>query len=387
MFLSSTSNSDDSGDNIIEDYTFKGISWKTATRVQLIKQHLISRGYNPTISKMIAQSQSQGSLGNYENKWKRYITWCIDNQSHPIYTTDITLSKFILYLFELGRSTSTVRQYLASISTATELITGKKWGDSKTLHNIIKYNARRLNKLPTVIPTWDLSVVLDGLSNLNNRATSLDSLLYKTSFLLTLAAGARRGEVHAWLVTGLEHDVNWTYVTIKASDTFIAKTHNVITGQGAYKPITILSLPRKEGEKRSQICPVGTLRTYLTRAQPLRKNRVKLLISVCHRCSQEIKVNTISRWVKKGIEVAYLVQDKSLTGHKYCAHQVRGKAASVAYAWGVPLPRVLKAGRWRRETTFTKFYLKDISKRTKDWMKLKPLIAMQEVIGSSTGGK
>ena len=51
-------------------------------------------------------------------------------------------------------------------------------------------------------PQWDLSVVLDALTkhpfeSKNMSSVQVKHLTYKTVFFLSLALGARRGEIHA----------------------------------------------------------------------------------------------------------------------------------------------------------------------------------------------
>ena len=42
------------------------------------------------------------------------------------------------------------------------------------------------------------------------------------------------------------------------------------------------------------------------------------------------------------------------------AHSVRAIASSTAAATGIPINEILRAGGWTRESTFTKFYKKEM---------------------------
>ena len=58
------------------------------------------------------------------------------------------------------------------------------------------------------IPSWDLSLVLMSLTKAPFeplKVASLKILAFKTVFLMALASGKRRGEVHAWTYSSLRH--------------------------------------------------------------------------------------------------------------------------------------------------------------------------------------
>ena len=94
-------------------------------------------------------------------------------------------------------------------------------------------------------------------------------LTLKTLFLVALASGKRRSELHV-----LSADVRWlkggvrTAELVPLSD-FISKTHLSSAGLGALRPIQIRALddvagPEGIGEKL--LCPVRSLRFYLDRS-------------------------------------------------------------------------------------------------------------------------
>ena len=75
------------------------------------------------------------------------------------------------------------------------------------------------------IPSWDLSLVLLALTKppfepLKDAALKI--LTFKTVFLMTLASGRQRGEVHAWTFKSLKHKTGWK-VTVAPSTIFLAK--------------------------------------------------------------------------------------------------------------------------------------------------------------------
>jgi len=61
-------------------------------------------------------------------------------------------------------------------------------------------------------------------------------------------------------------------------------------------------------------------------------------------------------------------------------HQVRAMSASIGWKSNLSLADVLQAGTWKNRTTFTDFYLKDISLIQGDLHTLGPLAVAQLVV-------
>ena len=183
--------------------------------------------------------------------------------------------------------------------------------------------------------------------------------------MLLLASGARRGEIHA-----LDHtrfikseggDVWW----LKPNPGFMAKNFNPRTGKGKFEGFRITKLTKlsKDPTCDEMLCPVRALRWYLHRSSS-RRNSIKQLFITCDTSveSRPIHKNTLSAWTKKVIADAYHTTpsgSKSLLHRS--THEIRGIAASFALYGNTNLEDILSTCRWASASTFTKFYLKDIS--------------------------
>ena len=67
------------------------------------------------------------------------------------------------------------------------------------------------------IPSWNLSLGLQ-LTKVHLkplRKASLKHLTFKTIFLLALASGIRRSEIHAWVSGNIHHQENWSQVSLR----------------------------------------------------------------------------------------------------------------------------------------------------------------------------
>ena len=80
----------------------------------------------------------------------------------------------------------------------------------------------------------------------------------------------------------------------------------------------------------------------------------------------------------------YHALTSSLERHFLCltprAREMRGIAPSILFRKNFAVDQVLKAGTWRRHTTFTRHYLRDIAHKSLDTFHLGPVVAAQAVV-------
>ena len=80
----------------------------------------------------------------------------------------------------------------------------------------------------------------------------------------------------------------------------------------------------------------------------------------------------------------YHALTSSLERHCQClpprARETRGIAPTILFRKNFAVDQVLKAGTWRRHTTFTRHYLRDIAHKSLDTFHLGPVVAAQSVV-------
>ena len=235
------------------------------------------------------------------------------------------------------------------------------------------------------IPKWNLALVLEALRNppfepLNK--TDMSCLTAKTVFLTALASGKRRSELHALVFekSGLV-SLGQAFL-LQMDENFLSKTDRVY--RRLPKSFTIPKLPQDEPEERL-LCPVRALQIYVQRTKDLRKRSKakKFFISYKEGFTGEIATQTISRWIALAVKKAYEVVSQNTgiqTLYHVKAHDVRALSASLAWTNQTALEDVLAAAGWKTHTTFTSFYLRDLTLQTEDLMSLGPLVASQKVV-------
>ena len=105
----------------------------------------------------------------------------------------------------------------------------------------------------------------------------------------------------------------------------------------------------------SLACPVTTLEAYLLASDTLRANSGPefLFLGLPSR-HRSIGASFVSRWLKLILEKA------GIDTKVYTAHSTRGASASRAADAGMSVESILKAGNWSSESTFTRFYRRQL---------------------------
>ena len=240
------------------------------------------------------------------------------------------------------------------------------------------------------LPKWDLSLVLRQLKQPPFEPLEEAPLKYvtwKTVFLLALAFGKRRSEIHAWTLDGLLCLGDWDQIQLTPSPSFIAKNQLAKEGNQAVSPVVIpaLKTPQDDSNKDILLCPPRALSTYLKLTADSRQDTTLLFISYKQGHSKDIQCSTMSSWIKNTIKFCHSRvgdTDMDLLGVK--AHDVRGFAASKAFYVGVYMDQIHQACHWKSQNTFTSFYLNYLSGQNQKDLSyhLGSFVAAQQVVVS-----
>ena len=298
------------------------------------------------------------------------------------------VAEFLNYLFAVKNpKPATITGYRTAIADALGS-QGERISKSLELNRLIASFTRDRPKPSRSIPTWDLSLVL-GLTKPPFERLSeapLKWLTYKTVFLLALASGKRRSEIHAWTHSSVSSRRNWSEVTVSLSPAFLAKNQLASDGPDSIKPVVIPALTTMLDSslvEDKSLCPVRALKVYLDKTKSMRKGKALLFVSLREGYSKDITRITISQWIKQTIHTCY--QSSDMTDQQVTqvrAHDVRTMAASLAFKGGVSLEQVLSSCYWRSQNTFTIFYLKDICWENENIFKLGPIVSAQHVVNN-----
>lgn len=296
------------------------------------------------------------------------------------------LAEFLIFLFEVKKLTPVaIKGYRSAIATTLKHFSDINYSIQPVISNVIRSLELEKPKVSSPVPKWNLPLVLGVLSKSpfeSLTSCSLKFLTYKTVFLIALASGRRRSEIHA--LTADEACVNFTHdesaVELHVYPGFLAKNQ---LPSVAHTGITIPALPRDTDDSAIHLCPVRALKAYLTRVSHIRKGRHRLFISFRHNWTKEVSASTISRWIVETIKLAYnLSGEQESCPDNVNAHEVRALSTSWAWLNHVPLDKVLRAGYWSSESSFIRFYLRNTLPHARGLFALGPLVAAQSIITS-----
>jgi integrase len=266
-------------------------------------------------------------------------------------------------------------------------------GNDKELSALIHSFYQEKPRIRHSIPAWDLALVLSCLKSEPFEplgSCDLKWLTLKTVFLTMLASGKRRGEIHALDFSNFKHHEKWLTVTLTPHVGFISKTGLKKLGAHVLDSFTIPalvpSLSPSLSEERT-LCPVRALKYYLGRTKDMRLGKKLLFVSHAKQHKTDICKNTISGWVRSLIVKAHEdVPDTFQSLVTPRTHEVRALAASLAFRGNIDVEEMLQACSWKNHSTFSSFYLRDVSHVQGQLRVLGPIVAAQAVINPTAGG-
>ena len=319
-------------------------------------------------------------------KWALFEKWCRDNLVDFSTPSVKQVSDFFVYLYQdLNRRPSTIDGYrMAIVDTLGP--TGLHISQSSDFNRLLSSFHRDRPKSSRNLPKRNHSVVLNELTKAPfepMKDTDLKHLTLKTAFLLALASGKRRSEIHAWVANKVSNPGQWEKVALFPSSDFIA--------QRRFSSVSLVTIPalttivdRQFKEDRA-LCPVRALRYYLDRTKDLRGSRSLLFISFKKGHTSDIRPATLSSWLNQTILLCYKQADQqALDLVRVKAHDIRAFAATKAFYGGVSVDQIMQACHWKAHNTFTNFYLKDLTWSDKDNnIYLGPVVAAQQVLDRS----
>ena len=204
-------------------------------------------------------------------------------------------------------------------------------------------------------------------------------LAQKTLFLLALASAKRIGELHT-LSYRVSHSRGWAEVSFSSVPGFMAKTRDPSSLAPRFEGFTVPALPNTRNNLNGRLlCPVRLVRCYLDRTAAHRP-LCKWLFVTAGRSKEEISKTTVSFWLRKTISRAYELSGAEQPVPAPRARETRGIAPSLLFKKNFAVDQVLKAGMWRRHTTFTRHYLRDLAHRSLDTFHLVPVVAAQALV-------
>ena len=358
----------------------------SAPCLEVITKCIEERGFSTRVARRMAQPFKLSSGKIYQSKWNGFSSWCAEGKIDPQQATVPQVADFLCHLHEDKHlAISTIEGYRTAINKMISVTQGIDIGKNTMLSNLIKNLEREnISHKNKAVPEWNLAFVLKALTQKPFEPLNKSSLKYltlKTVFLLALASGKRRSEVHAWAVDSLCWSEDGLSFTVRPHAGFVAKTQLAGRGGEILGAVTVQALPLKDTGSDLLLCPVRALRLYMKRTENIREGKKLLFVSFKTGFTEDIKKNTISGWIKSTVLEAYQEgSEAAKTLFRVKAHDVRAFSASWAFLNNVTMEKILQAGAWKAHGTFTNFYMKDMTVVQDEMMKLGPIVVASQVV-------
>jgi hypothetical protein len=267
-----------------------------SSRLATLREGLRQKGFSEGATSHISKSVRQSTGIVYEAKWVIFCDWCCGRDIDPVRVTVQQLADFLVYLFEIKQLVpSTIKGYRSAIGRTISLLGGPDFGQNEYISLLVRNFSLERPKQNKLDPQWNLGLVLATLNSPPfepAEEVDLRFLYYKCCFLLALASGRRRSEIHAFSVSDS--------VTLLTDPCFLGK--NQIPDRGA-EPVIIPALPEDASSRLS--CSIRILSIYLDRTKNSHPPKNTRLFLPLKKGISDISAKTISSWICRTILLAY----------------------------------------------------------------------------------
>jgi hypothetical protein len=176
-----------------------------SSRLATLREGLRQKGFSEGATSHISKSVRQSTGIVYEAKWVIFCDWCCGRDIDPVRVTVQQLADFLVYLFEIKQLVpSTIKGYRSAIGRTISLLGGPDFGQNEYISLLVRSFRLERPKQNKLVPQWNLGLDLAALNSPPfepAEEVDLCFLYYKCCFLLALASGRRRSEIHAFSVS------------------------------------------------------------------------------------------------------------------------------------------------------------------------------------------
>ena len=306
-----------------------------------------NKGFSKETRKLLTASWRAGTQQDYACKFKKFNSWCRERQKDPYSATLVDCADFLTYLFNSGLQYRTIAGYRSMLSSVLLPIDNTPVGQHPYIIRLLKgvFNSRP--PVTKLLPEWDLFKVLDLLQKSPFeplKHADLKYVTFKTVFLIAITTFRRCSDLQA-LRIGED--------AVKIQNRGVTFIRTGLSKQDRPGHIgNKIFVPCYKDNKK--LDPKRALYHYLKKTESIRgETQCKLFLSIV-KPHQPVSRQTIAKWIVKTIRLAY---DKDV---KVKAHSTRAIGPSWALFKGASMHSILDAADWSRESTFTKFYLRDV---------------------------
>jgi integrase len=254
----------------------------------------------------------------------------------------VHLANYLADLFSSGLSAGSLNVHKSAIVfiLCQENDVFASFNSSHQLRSILKgaFNARPPRVKRGI---WNVDTVVTFLRSLGpNESLTLVLLLRKCVTLFALVTACRVAELASFSRKIKKESEGWLFSLNEWKKSSSSKRQDVSIKVFFFQdPI---------------LCPLNCLARYLSLTSSLCKANVDNLFLTLTKPVRPASANTLARHLK------WVLQEAGIDINQFKAHSFRSASTSQALSQGIPVAEILSRASWASESTFCKFYAREI---------------------------
>lgn len=317
-----------------------------------LNRNFQTEGFSESATNLLNASWRKGTQRDYSNKFEKFCSWCDQQQIDPYNASLSQVADFLVHLFDSGLQYRTISGYRSMLSAILPPIGNFQVGQHPHISRLLKGVFHSRPPKVKLLPEWDLDLVLKMLENKPFEPLheiSLKLLTFKTIFLTAITTFRRCSDLQSLRIDR---------ESMKIQEKGITFIRHGLAKQDRQSHFGVKIFVPHFSDKKL-LDPKRAIMQYIERTkesrqglQPIEQVKLFLALNAPHKPVSSV---TISKWIVSTIRMAY--EDSSL---KVKAHSTRAIAPSWALYNGASTKSILDAADWSSESTFAKFYLRDM---------------------------
>ncbi|XP_063859168.1 uncharacterized protein LOC135100135 [Scylla paramamosain] len=311
-----------------------------------VRENLQKRGVSPAAADIILASWKPGTERQYRPHVQRWSLFCGRRNVDPTSPTVGHIVNFLTETFDRGVGYECVNTARGALSSLGIVVDGCRAGNHPLVIRFMRGVFNLRTPQPRYTDTWDVQPVFEKLRSMFPlHALTLKELTLKLVMMMALTQAARIQTLQLLLIRDML--INEHSISVQLGGTLKQSRPNFNINR-----VTFHRYP-----KDPQLCVCSTLLRYIDVTKELRQDEMhtdaRLLISFI-KPHKSVSKDTIARWVRT------ILRMSGIDISKFSAGSVRPAAASKAGVAAVPVACIMAKAGWSRESTFAKYYNKNI---------------------------
>ncbi|KAI2667192.1 ORF V: Enzymatic polyprotein [Labeo rohita] len=282
-------------------------------------------GLSQAVIDTITQSRAPSTRQAYALRWGLFVDWCSSHGEDPQRCPIAVVLSFLQEKVERRLSRSTLKVYVAAIAAYHDAVDGASLGKHQLVVKFLR-GARRVNPpRPHLVPSWDLSVTLQGL-----REAPFEPL------------AQRSGDLQAFSVDEacLEFGPDDSHVILRPWPGYVPK---VPTTPFRDQVVNLQALPLEEADPASALlCPVRALRIYVDHTRHFRRTEQLFVCFGGQQKGNAVSKQRLAHWVVDAISLSYQNQGPAGVGllrHSYGIRALYPSVVPPREPWALHAPQ------------------------------------------------